>query len=370
MAMNRKLMLAGFSIFLLSAAAVNAQDYSKFEVFGGFSVMRGDFKYNRPSTGDINITPAPLTTDYAAAFSSIHDQMFDQATLPGFDVSFTVNINELFGIEADLSRHTNEELIHLSGQFDHMSQAYEDMASWANEQVYLYCVMEDCEPVPFEVFPSEQLFAHSLFGTADVNTSTLNLLFGPKFTFRNSSRFTPFIHGLLGISHIETETSGQYELSASIEGDLNRPVLDIRPYAYIVDQYDGSSSYTVSIGESSSSNTGFAVALGGGIDVKINKTLGIRLFQLDWIESNNELDYSASVMETSAGSSLSLTEEVFDPPSPERGPSDVEWWDPVLSTEMEFTSVNQQGDTYSIQYKTSGSWLNNLRFSFGVTIGF
>ena len=69
-------------------------------------------------------------------------------------------------------------------------------------------------------------------------------LFGPRFTYRSYRRFTPFAEALFGVAHA----------SASIGG-----------------------------GALGSSQNSFAMAIGGGVDYRINNRFSIRPLQVDYL---------------------------------------------------------------------------------------
>jgi len=86
------------------------------------------------------------------------------------------------------------------------------------------------------------------FGTTATESkiSLYNFTAGPQFKFESSSRLTPFVHALAGISRRNlTETSG------------------------------GADFFT-------DHNTSFAMNLGGGADYRLNSRFAWRLFQLDY----------------------------------------------------------------------------------------
>jgi outer membrane immunogenic protein len=96
-----------------------------------------------------------------------------------------------------------------------------------------------------------------------------NFLFGPTVSHRTDSKLVPFAHGLLGIAR----TGGS--ASMSIFGQsLNL----------------------------SSGDTGFGMALGGGLDYEINKAFAIRPVQMDYVltraggGSANSFRYAAGVV--------------------------------------------------------------------------
>ncbi len=78
---------------------------------------------------------------------------------------------------------------------------------------------------------------------AIVGQNIYTFLFGPQFTARTHN-FSPFVHALFGAAR------GTYEYSGPL-GDLT--------------------------------STKFAMALGGGLDVKLSDAIAIRLIQADWL---------------------------------------------------------------------------------------
>jgi outer membrane protein OmpA-like peptidoglycan-associated protein len=94
--------------------------------------------------------------------------------------------------------------------------------------------------------------AYRLKETAVVTSSTYTYLFGPQFS-RRGERFTPFAHALFGAARLAGEQITTPSTSAFF--GANRK----------------------------SSENAFATALGGGLDVNLNKRVGIRLFQFDYL---------------------------------------------------------------------------------------
>lgn len=82
-------------------------------------------------------------------------------------------------------------------------------------------------------------------GSASVNT--FSFLFGPKVSMRGNEKFTPFAQALFGGAHQKT-------------------TVDVTGF-----------------GSSSTSETAFATALGGGFDVKVAKSVAIRLVQVEYV---------------------------------------------------------------------------------------
>jgi opacity protein-like surface antigen len=77
---------------------------------------------------------------------------------------------------------------------------------------------------------------------------THSFLFGPQLSVRRHKRLTPFVRTLFGASHVSTEA--------------------------------------VEAGQRFSfSDTSFAAALGGGLDIKLSERLALRAFQADYVHT-------------------------------------------------------------------------------------
>jgi opacity protein-like surface antigen len=89
-------------------------------------------------------------------------------------------------------------------------------------------------------------------GSVRLRTTSYNYLVGPHFRFSNSTRMTPFVHALIGLSNNRFKATGQGSAASSA------------PLIY----------------ESISDTT---MALGGGLDIKVAKRISIRAFQIDYM---------------------------------------------------------------------------------------
>ena len=87
-------------------------------------------------------------------------------------------------------------------------------------------------------------------GSLRFSSSNFSFYAGPHYRFTNTSRVTPFVHALVGASN-------------------NRFNYDFTPT-------------TGGLAHVSQSSTDFAMALGGGLDVRVHKRVKIRLFQIDY----------------------------------------------------------------------------------------
>ena len=91
-------------------------------------------------------------------------------------------------------------------------------------------------------------YGSELEGSTLVKKDAHSFLFGPRVSFRGK-KFTPFVYALLGVT--------RFHESATING---QKLFD--------------------------SDTGFSSALGGGLDVKVNDRVAIRVFQIDYFRPN------------------------------------------------------------------------------------
>jgi hypothetical protein len=74
-------------------------------------------------------------------------------------------------------------------------------------------------------------------------------LFGPRIAFRKRKRVSPFVYALFGVSQLRTRETFLGQTAVS-------------------------------------SGSGFAAALGGGLDIRVNSRLAIRAFQIDYLRTN------------------------------------------------------------------------------------
>jgi opacity protein-like surface antigen len=86
-------------------------------------------------------------------------------------------------------------------------------------------------------------------GEVSIKRERYNLLVGPRYNARSDSRVTPFVHALFGIGHSKIDAS-----------------------------VISTSGNTFTFGK----DTAFAMALGGGLDVKANEKISIRVIQVDY----------------------------------------------------------------------------------------
>ena len=88
---------------------------------------------------------------------------------------------------------------------------------------------------------------------ADSHANVHTVLSGLRYSYRGNEKLTPFAHALFGASRLAADAT-------------------IRSGPLAVD--------------SSFADIGFAMAVGGGLDVKLSESVGLRLIQADYLVSN------------------------------------------------------------------------------------
>ncbi len=148
-----------------------------------------------------------------------------------FFAEITDNRTGLHGVNASITGYFSRR-VGLTGDFSYHTKSESD----AFDASQIVCVQAPCTPVP---------------GTVNVRTNVFNFLGGPQVKFTNTSRVEPFVRALAGVAHTRARvrTSG------------------------FGDDFDT---------EFSDNSTDFALALGGGIDVRISDRVAIRAFQVDY----------------------------------------------------------------------------------------
>lgn len=172
--------------------SITADETPKVEVFVGYS-----------ASGEINSSEVTnINNQNPASFFS------NRADGPkGFEVSVTGNVNRYVGIKGDFSAH---------------------FKNTNGRGTFTGCTGNTC-PLGIQDF--------------NIRSRAFQLLAGPEFKARNSTRLTPFVHGLfgVGIANAKFETNGT---------NVNFSSTDTR--------------------------TGFAMAFGGGVDVRATRRFSIR----------------------------------------------------------------------------------------------
>ncbi len=102
-------------------------------------------------------------------------------------------------------------------------------------------------------------------GGYQLDTTLTNFLFGPRISFRSGSRWTPYFQSLFGGVYGATS----YQITVPAGTPIVNPLIATTT----------TTAVTARIG---ASQTAFAMAVGGGLDVKASKAISYRLIGLDY----------------------------------------------------------------------------------------
>jgi hypothetical protein len=240
----KKLLLAAVMMTAVAGAAP-AQDFPKWDVFGGYSVLNADM-----DGGGQNMNYYYYDVDFARLNEGTNGGM-----LNGFDLSLTRNLNSWLGIKGNFSTHFGKVDLENAANYGY---AYDyDYNEYNNYQ-------QDRE--------------ESWAGKADYRRYTG--MVGPEFSYRGNSKVRPFAHALFGFTKVKAD-------------DLDVAYDYSYEYGYdgtVTDWYE----YTGKVSGKIEGDTSFAMALGGGLDVKAGKHAAIRLIQVDYLPTWDKLTYDAA----------------------------------------------------------------------------
>jgi Outer membrane protein beta-barrel domain len=108
-------------------------------------------------------------------------------------------------------------------------------------------------------FKSRPIAFGPLFNGIDVDSRRFTYLGGVQFKNNSSeATFKPFVHALVGAAHVRNRVKINDELCIAI-------------------------APTPCPGDFTEKDTGFAAALGGGVDIRASDRIDFRLFQIDYI---------------------------------------------------------------------------------------
>ena len=128
-------------------------------------------------------------------------------------------------------------------------------------------------------------------GGFNIDSTVLNFVAGPRFTYRNHTRFTPFGQVLFGGAY--STASARVSL-LPLGGEVIPPGIVVPPDVPITARLNAS-------------HTGFAMFAGGGLDIKVSKHIAFRPIGADYyltrlpslltgnITNRNNFRYSAGV---------------------------------------------------------------------------
>jgi hypothetical protein len=261
---------------------LNAADYSRFEIFTGYSFLGADMSL---SPGNNSYQQYYYDEAMFASIPFYHTltNPSDMERYSGFDISGTYNINKWLGIDVGFQRQSGRQVISHAVQY----LGYQNQGSKIMTISEVPVVLGDGGPIaPLKYeseYASESTTTAIGFGTADYTHDSI--LIGPRFSLRTKSRFTPYGHIQIGVSRIK---SNDFQLKYSVNRDYR--------------EYDSSTNDLNSRVTNSSQgkltgdhkNVGFVMSLGGGIDWKINKWMSLRLIQADYLMERYGRNYKYS----------------------------------------------------------------------------
>jgi len=273
----RKLVIVGILVLAMSGLAL-AQDFPKNEFFGGYSYLRNDLADS---------------TSWLAGYYNSDFGTAGKGNGHGFEVAYTRNLNKWFGIKADFSTHFGKVKMDAS-------------------DVYSY-------DYPDEYYNEAHKETYNQKGTADFRQYMF--LFGPEISLRKYDTFRPYAHVLFGFTHIDVHK-------------INLSYTDLYECDYCTPYFETDSVTGKATGRS------FAFAVGGGVDIKLNNKVSLRLPQIDYVRP------------TLRSFKVDLTDK-YD-----------EYYGTNTSGEHYYTNT----DKYSMMVPTNV--FNNIRISAGIVFGF
>ena len=109
-------------------------------------------------------------------------------------------------------------------------------------------------------------------GVINADDTTTFYLFGPRVSYRNKSRFTPYVEGFVWRSD-----SGSQQAAERGDG----PNIPVFPVVTPQDLFPGADTNITA--QVSATQTGFAMAVGGGLDWKLSKRFSFRPVSVDYV---------------------------------------------------------------------------------------
>jgi hypothetical protein len=104
-------------------------------------------------------------------------------------------------------------------------------------------------------------------------STTHSFLFGPRVRILEDKKLSPFVHVLVGVSRMDRKLSG-------------------------VDAFSGIGGVTITPVKKTLTDTGFALAMGGGLDLRCSERFSVRLIQVDYVREKREFVYDKSLFST------------------------------------------------------------------------
>ena len=236
------------SMFSLSAYG---QDFSKFEIYGAYSLMRA----TNPEDS-MDLVPTDTVT---VGISADEDRYL---YMNGFKTGIAFNFNQYFGIVGEFGLNRSKCSFFQTSFEGPPSYPYYD---WTVESATLQ--------------------------QADYSRNRYTLLMGPRMSTNLLKRFRPFAQILIGLDRNSTRAHQSYDVLQSGYGGL------------------ATRHFEATVLANKKIDDSFAVAIGGGLDLRIKKLVSIRLVEVEVVNSREtQRSYTArAVGSNSEGSPPSIT---------------------------------------------------------------
>jgi hypothetical protein len=222
----KRILFSGIMIFLFSVTTF-AQDFPQTEIFGGYSLMKINGK-------DVDNLLQAVTVDAPAGLST--SRLFKKS----FFASITHNFNPFAGVEVAAQYSTNNVM-----KFDGKLPQFSGDTIGSDTK-------------------------------AAVKVEDLSVLAGPRFSYRNNERVTPFVHLLVGVDYSRITPS------------------------FIVNGADATGQFAYETGVDKMYSVGVGAIMGGGIDLNITDVIAVRPIQFDFSMTRGP-DYSSHGLRCSFG---------------------------------------------------------------------
>jgi len=359
-----RMLFALLCVAVLSAP-VQAADFDKFELYGGFSYLWNSVNANPGANsfqpyyfnesnlffGEINL--------FLPLYHSLTNPSGFQG-LPGFEVSGAYNFRNWFGVEFAYQRHSGQQVLNQKLQYLN----YDNMGNFSVTITQTPVNPTQGGPqLPTTTeyaYPANSKTEAVGFGTADLTRNTF--LIGPKFAWRSNSRLTPFAHALFGVSLYKRNN---LKMDYSAYSEYNEYNYD--NYSTLAARQTFDLKGTLTKGEFS--NMGFAMSIGGGVDLKMTKRLSIRLIQADYVPTRHGFNYKYTDDSTSDISYYTYTTVLIPISGDLTGSCDNPNTTCAYYTQETRNRVKYTG-TRNFSYSVPHQFLNNIKLSAGVVVKF
>lgn len=229
MFMNLRKISLAFTVFCLAGSSLWSRDFSRFEVFGAYSVLRIE---------NLNDSVAMAPSDTLETTISWIEENFKWPG--GFRTGVTVNLNRYLGVSGQFGWNRSRDSF-IQTSFD--EPRYPDFW-WTSDSIVLR--------------------------RSEYSRTEYSLLAGPRFSFQFAERFRPYAKFLLGWnrSHVSADEIRDVIQSGSL---YTGPVTKEFESCILINRDDGNS---------------FSFGGGGGLDLKINRRLSIKVVDVEILRSS------------------------------------------------------------------------------------